>query len=221
MTDEDSSLAISVARAVEQHPIAPYCPIQRQTWSIIVSQQTLQILAVCTQKKFCYPHTKPIGVPNEPKIQLAMPHHSRGEPPLPAWSWSSCTTVLMQEEGRGTLCMDPRTRRAGKRGPGPPMQYQMQLARVQLLFALVRLPQSLALQGGVGWAQSDSLQPKQPALLEPARQHLGLVHAGLHEYLSLALPTIHILCTFILPAIHGPRQQRTSLVPHRTFSLAC
>lgn len=54
-------------------------------------------------------------------------------------------------------------RRAGKWAPGPPMQYQVQLASAQLLFALVQLPQSSALQGGVGWAQSGCLQPKRPA----------------------------------------------------------
>lgn len=42
MTDENASLLIPVARAVEQHPVAPYYPIQRQTWSITVSHKTLQ-----------------------------------------------------------------------------------------------------------------------------------------------------------------------------------
>lgn len=48
-------------------------------------------------------------------------------------------------------------------GPRATMQYQ-------LLFALVQLPQSSALQGGVGWAQSGSFQPK-PA--SPAAFRLG------------------------------------------------
>lgn len=221
MTDEDTSLLIPVARAVEQHPIAPYYPIQRQTWSITISQKTLQdpcclhteaILASPHQAHWCSPSSWLCHIIPE------VSHHCQPGPATPLYSRrrkAETPSVWIQESGV-----------QGNGDQGHPCSTRCSWQQSSHCVSSGTASPGLCIAGGgVSWAQSDctelALSPKQPALLGLAQQHLGWVHAGPPKYLGLALPTIHILHTFIFPALRGPGQQRTSLFPTRTFKLAC
>lgn len=165
----------------------------------------------------CYLHTeRTLLSPHQAHccslIQLAMPHHSRGEPG-PAAPLGSCRgkveapCVWIQAPGE-----------QGNKDQGHPCSTRCRWQSSSCLLLWCSFPRAQHCRGVLAGHSLAAFSPKEPALLGPAQQHLNTPRT---TQISQPGASHHPFPLHLHFSRHPcPGQQRSSLFPHRTRSLA-